>query len=236
MSGSGVKTRLKRLARPLGSIVATTSPHVVLTYDDGPDPTATPGILDALAGSGAGATFFVLLTRARRDPGIVRAAADAGHDVGLHGLDHTRLTTLAPDDVRRRTAEAKAELEDLTGRPVRWFRPPYGAQSIGTWRAVRSTGLTPVFWNASTWDWRDISQDERVSAATGRASAGSVLLAHDGYADETDGADDGPAPAVDRVDLCRRLLVAFEERSLSCVSLSQALEGSSPVLEATFVK
>ena len=43
------------------------------------------------------------------------------HQIGLHGLDHRRLTHLEPDAVRQRSRDAKAELEDLTGRAVDWF-------------------------------------------------------------------------------------------------------------------
>jgi peptidoglycan/xylan/chitin deacetylase (PgdA/CDA1 family) len=52
----------------LGSAVEvrTDAPHVVLTFDDGPEPGGTDRVLSALAAAGASATFFVLLTRVRK--------------------------------------------------------------------------------------------------------------------------------------------------------------------------
>ena len=41
-----------------------------LTFDDGPSPTATPRVLDLLAGAGARATFFTLAHNVRRAPGL----------------------------------------------------------------------------------------------------------------------------------------------------------------------
>ena len=55
----------RRALLPLSSVacVATGQRVVALTYDDGPDPENTPGVLDALAAHGATATFFVLADR-----------------------------------------------------------------------------------------------------------------------------------------------------------------------------
>ena len=224
MSGAEIKPWIKRRAHLLGSVTRTTSPQIVLTYDDGPDPHWTPGILECLARHGATATFFVLLTRTRKHPQLVREIVSAGHEVALHGVDHQRLTDFGFSAARKRTSEAKVELEDLSGVDVRWFRPPYGRQSLSTWAAVRSVGLTPVLWSATTWDWKEVSQDERVVEAVRGGGAGSIVLAHDGFADAGDAAFDGPPPTFDRVKLLERLLEEFSERSLSCLSLGKALE------------
>ena len=82
---------------PLSSVacVATEQRVVALTYDDGPDPENTPAVLDALAAFGATATFFVLADRAEKHPELLRRIVAEGHDVGLHGEDHTRLSTLS---------------------------------------------------------------------------------------------------------------------------------------------
>ncbi|MEO7235452.1 MAG: polysaccharide deacetylase family protein, partial [Lapillicoccus sp.] len=120
----------------LASVVATTAPSLVLTFDDGPDPANTPRVLEVLRDRGASATFFVLMTRVRREPRLLAELMAAGHEVGLHGPDHRVLTQFSSREVRRRTEEARRELEDVTGTAVRWFRPPYGAQTPATWVGV----------------------------------------------------------------------------------------------------
>jgi hypothetical protein len=64
--------------------------------------------------------------------------------------------------------------------------------------------------------------------------AGSILLAHDGYAGPADGVDDGPAPNVDRGDLTRRVLDGLSEMGLHGQSLSASLQFGSPVRAAWF--
>lgn len=221
------------LTAPVGSVRSVRWDGVVLTYDDGPQPGGTDKVLAALAEFGATATFFILVGRARRHPGLLREVVDAGHEIALHGIDHVRLTTMSPAVVRRRTSDGRRELEDLSGHPVRWFRPPYGAQRPSTWAAVRSTGLTSVVWSDDVADWQDDPVDDIVARST-VVGAGSVLLMHDGYADESDGVDDGPAPGFDRGELSRRVLGSLRERGLAAASLRDALAGGSAVRGAWF--
>jgi peptidoglycan/xylan/chitin deacetylase (PgdA/CDA1 family) len=236
----GAKDLLRRSAGLVGSVeaVRTAEPEVVLTFDDGPDPVGTPAVLEALAAHGATATFFVLLTRVRRHPELLERVRAAGHEIGLHGVDHQRLTRFRHDEVRVRTAAAREELEGLVGGPVRWFRPPYGAQSPSTWLAVRRTGLVPVLWGPTTWDWRDVSQDERVAKAGQGVRPGAVVLAHDAFADESDGAEVAGtphrAPVVDRFDLVDRVLSAYGRRGLRGRSLGAVLERGALLRAARF--
>lgn len=246
--GSGVPAALRRVLRsaavPLGSIVGsveavrTAEPEIVLTFDDGPDPVGTPAVLDALAAHGATATFFVLLTRARRHPDLVERVCREGHEIGLHGVDHQPLPRFTYAEARTRTASAARELEVLTGVPVRWFRPPYGAQTPRSWLATRRAGLVPVLWGPTTWDWRDLPQSDRVRKAQEGARAGAVVLAHDAFAGAGDGApDDGSGlvePDIDRFDLVDRVLTAYAAKGLRARSLRDTLKRGSPMQVARF--
>src|SRR5262245_66196890 len=77
----------------------------VLTFDDGPDPEFTPRLLDALATTGAGATFFVVGERVAGNEALLREIETRGHEVALHGMTHRRHDGL--DE-----AGARAELSD----------------------------------------------------------------------------------------------------------------------------
>lgn len=223
-------------SRRIGSVVAvgTRAAEVVLTYDDGPCPVGTTQVLDALAERGATATFFVLLTRARRYPAILADVAAAGHEVALHGLDHRRLAGFTPAEVERRTRDGRAELEDMLSRRVRWFRPPYGKQTLRQWRRVTRCGLVPVSWGGDMADWRTISQSERVAHALRVATPGAILLGHDGFAGPLDGTADGPAPTVDRGELARRVLDAYGDCGLRGRSLGTALTHGVEIRRAWF--
>ncbi len=184
-----------RWGRPLLAPIAslhcfdTRDRVVALTYDDGPDPEQTPGVLDALAEYGVRATFLVLAEQARAHPDLVRRMVDGGHDVGLHGGDHTRLTTLPAREAVRRVLAARDEVAAIAGRPVRWFRPAYGAQSVGLLLGVRRAGLDVLLWSAWARDWEGGSSTEVAEHAAQAVHPGAVLLLHDGTAGPEVGGD-----------------------------------------------
>ena len=210
----------------IGSVssVRTRAGHVIFTYDDGPTPVRTPALLRALAEHRATATFFVLMTSVRDNPSLLAEVMDAGHEIGLHGIDHRHLSQLPPRLVEDNLRRGKAELEDVIGRQVRWFRPPYGDQSIGAWRAIKRTGMESVIWSSTSWDWNpDVDNDTRVRMAGMSLAAGSIVLLHDGFASTRELADELVEPVLDRYDLSNRLLSLCADQGLAGRSLADAL-------------
>jgi peptidoglycan/xylan/chitin deacetylase (PgdA/CDA1 family) len=232
------RAAFRRFTWPVGSLraVRTDAPHIVLTYDDGPDVSGTEAVLGALAEYGASATFFVLVGRAGRHRGLLREIVGAGHEVGLHGIDHVRLTNLSAAEVFRRTREGRARLEDLLGDPVRWFRPPYGAQLPRTWLAIRRAGLVPVLWGPTPGDWLHLPERELAANALVGSGPGQIVLAHDGHPGPDEGVDHGPAPPIDRHLLTRLMLDQFGERGLVGRSLSDALADGTQARWAWFLR
>jgi peptidoglycan/xylan/chitin deacetylase (PgdA/CDA1 family) len=220
----------------MGSVVAvqTSEPVVVMTFDDGPERPHTERVLAALEQQGAHATFFMLSARARREPELVRAVVAEGHEVALHGIDHRPLNDMTTAEVRRRTHDGRAELEDIAGTAVRWMRPPYGRQSPRTYLAIRRAGLMPVLWGGSSRDSIDTSTSERVESALRAARPGLILLCHDGRAGVADGVDDGEIAPFDRGALTAEILRAYADRGLAGTSLERALRGGRPRLGAWF--
>jgi len=217
-----------------GVSVRTDQPDVVLTFDDGPEPGGTDRVLEALDGAGATATFFVLLTRVRKYPALLDEVIAAGHEVALHGVDHRALPTLPPGEVAGLLRGGRAELEDAAGREVRWYRPPYGRQTVRNWRSVTAAGMVPVLWGPTTWDWKDVPHDERVDKAQQGLTAGAIVLAHDGFAGPEDGACDGPPPVFDRGELISAVLDSYAATGLHARSLEDALGQGSLVRESWF--
>lgn len=66
--------------------------RLVLTFDDGPDPTWTPKVLDVLKKHHAHAVFFVTGTMTSRYPELVKRMVEEGHEVGLHTFNHPDLS------------------------------------------------------------------------------------------------------------------------------------------------
>ncbi len=155
----------------------TAGPGVALTFDDGPDPRWTPRILDLLAAAEAKATFFVLRDHVLRHPQLVRRAADAGHEIGVHGANHHDMAQLTSAQLDRAMADTKAAVAQLIGHEPALMRPPYGRFDAPVLHAARSHDLTMVLWS----DWLP---GKNSAVATRRLqdqlTPGAIILCHDG--------------------------------------------------------
>jgi peptidoglycan/xylan/chitin deacetylase (PgdA/CDA1 family) len=182
---------------PLGSINGSLRPSrtVALTFDDGPDPIVTPQLLDLLRDRDLRATFFVLMDRVDRYPELVRRMVAEGHEVALHADHHDRLTEIPARTVRARLIVARDRLERVTGQPVRFFRPPFGAQSFATYLATRACGLEVVVWGPYAQDWVERPPEKVAAYGLKNLKGGDVLLLHDGLAMPVG----EPLPTFDRV-------------------------------------
>jgi len=84
----------------------------------------TRRLLDLCNEHGVKGTFFVLGWVAERWPGLVRDIRDAGHELGTHGQDHRRVTTLTPPQFREDVRRSKGLIEDAAGTEVIGYRAP----------------------------------------------------------------------------------------------------------------
>ncbi len=100
--------------------------YIALTFDDGPDATTTPQLLDILKEKGVKATFFVLGQRVEANPAIVARAAAEGHEIGNHSYDHKFFTRIGADGVKSQIERTNAAIEAATGKKPTLVRPPYG--------------------------------------------------------------------------------------------------------------
>ena len=153
--------------------------RAVLTFDDGPDPDATPAVLDALEAAGARATFFLVGEQLMRHPRLGRELVRRGHEAALHCFCHERHTRLRPQAVRDDLARGLGAIEAATGVRPRLFRPPYGELAEASGAACADLGLRPVGWSAWGADWETIAP-ARIADLVGRdLEDGAVVLLHD---------------------------------------------------------
>jgi peptidoglycan/xylan/chitin deacetylase (PgdA/CDA1 family) len=221
--------RTMRLEGPILSVagslqgVTTDQPVFHLTFDDGPHPELTPRILDVLDEFDAKATFFVLTERAIRYSEVLHETMRRGHEIGLHSRTHLRLTTLGWSRLRDEVLAARRDLEDLASRPIKWFRPPYGAQSIRTLAVVGAGRMKTMLWSVDSQDWTGLSPDDPLRRATGRLAHGGILLMHDVPVDEQIGRD-GDRGFITKDELTRLYLQEMQRRHIRAVSIEELLE------------
>jgi len=105
-------------------LVDTQEPVVALTIDDGPDPVATPRILDVLDQHDAHATFFLITSRIPGNEEIVVRIMEEGHELANHLTTDGRSILLSPSEFERQLLESHRVLSRFSD--VRWFRPGSG--------------------------------------------------------------------------------------------------------------
>jgi peptidoglycan/xylan/chitin deacetylase (PgdA/CDA1 family) len=158
---------------------------VYLTYDDGPNPSATPALLDVLAAEGVHATFFIIDAHLTDETApIVRRMAAEGHAIALHS--NTRALMLqSPDELAATLTAAADRLERMAGtRPCRLFRPHAGWRGGRMYSGLRRMGYKLAGWSWGLWDWnwyRPREAQEVAHRLLRRASPGDIIVMHDGH-------------------------------------------------------
>lgn len=203
---------------------STGAPTVFLTFDDGPNPAATPALLDVLAREGASATFFLIpehVTEATAP--IVRRALAEGHAVAMHS--GTRALMLkTPSALAALLEEQAAGIEALVGqRPCQLFRPHAGWRGGQMYEGLDLAGYRLVGWSFSLWDfdWWWARRPDRLAARLARrASDGSIVVMHDGH-------HKNPRPNRERTIAATQVLVrTLKTRGFAFGTLCDAVAGS----------
>ena len=176
--------------RPSGSLWHVKNPRAApptlyFTFDDGPNEQWTPPLLDALRETGVQATFFLIDEHIDgATAAIVRRIADEGHAIGLHSGTR-RLMVMPPEALAQRLERAAARIERITGRePCRLFRPHAGWRSTSMYRGLDRAGYRLAGWSWGMWDWdwwRTPRGDRVADRIARKASAGDIIVIHDGH-------------------------------------------------------
>jgi len=85
----------------------------------------TGRLLDLLARHNTRATFFALSSIVEKHPSILRQIADAGHEIGSHGLSHDLVYEMGPERFREETRASIHSIQDCVGQPVTSYRAAY---------------------------------------------------------------------------------------------------------------
>ncbi|MFC0848055.1 bifunctional polysaccharide deacetylase/glycosyltransferase family 2 protein [Streptomyces noboritoensis] len=165
---------------------------LVLTFDDGPDPTWTPKVLDQLKKYHAHGVFFVTGANAARYPDLIKRMVDEGHEVGLHTFNHPDLSYQSHARIDWELAQNQLALEGAAGIRTSLFRPPYSsfADAIDdkNWPVIKyvgSRGYITALDSTDSEDWQRPGIKTIVKNATPKHGKGAIVLMHDSGGDRS---------------------------------------------------
>jgi len=154
---------------------------VALTFDDGPDASSTPVLLELLRNAKVEATFFCIGKRVEANAELVARILREGHLLENHSYAHSNTTNFfSVKRLRNDLAQAQTAIEQATGIAPKCFRPPMGLSNPRVFRVARALGLTVVGWSARGFDTRVTNPERIVAQITRSLGPGAIILLHDG--------------------------------------------------------
>lgn len=171
-------------------------PCVALTYDDGPGETDVEDrLLSAAKTANVRLTYFLLGKNVKHNPGVVKRMAEAGHEIGNHSFNHPQLSKKSPDAVKKQIEDTNKEIEAAGGGKSTLVRPPYGALTKATAKAL---GHPSIMWDVDTEDWRSKSSSMVVQSVRTATKPGSIVLMHSIHPSTVDAAPEVFSTVIDK--------------------------------------
>ncbi|GAA0260620.1 bifunctional polysaccharide deacetylase/glycosyltransferase family 2 protein [Cryptosporangium japonicum] len=159
---------------------------IALTFDDGPDPTWTPKILDVLKKHDIDATFFMVGARITEDPAMVERVHREGNEIGIHTFTHRDMSTIGAWERRLQYSATQMAVVGATGDTTSLLRFPYSstADAIDNtyWPIIKEAGglgYVTVVADVDGEDWARPGVGKIVENATPEGGKGAAVLMHD---------------------------------------------------------
>jgi peptidoglycan/xylan/chitin deacetylase (PgdA/CDA1 family) len=199
--------------RAVWKMPPATVPAIYLTYDDGPNPSTTPDLLDVLKAEEVRATFFIIDAHLNEQTApIVRRAFAEGHSIALHSSTR-KYMLMKPSTLGRTLNDFATRIESLAGSPpCRAFRPHAGWRGGQMYEGLAELDYRLVGFGWMLWDFnwfRRRTAESTFERILRRASDGDIVVMHDG---------DESAPTRDQrhtVEATRRLIPALRSRGFA---------------------
>ena len=106
-----VSSRNRR--EPVTPVISSSRPVVAITFDDGPNSTFTPQILDVLYKNDVAATFFICGKNISTNEKLLNEIVNSGHELGNHTFTHPDLTTLTHQEILNEFKDTQSKLSEL---------------------------------------------------------------------------------------------------------------------------
>ena len=151
---------------------------IAITFDCAWGVEYTDKILDCLKDTSARATFFMVQFWTEKYPEYVKKIDEAGCEIGTHSATHSYMSRQSETEIRQELKTSSEAIENITGKKVDLFRPPYGDYDDLLIDTSKEMGLLPIQWDVDSLDWKDLSASDISSRVCERVKSGSIILCH----------------------------------------------------------
>lgn len=158
--------------------VETTEKKVALTFDAAWGSDKTLSIVNTLKESNLKATFFLVGFWTEENKDKVKQIDEAGFDIGTHSNTHPKMSNLSKSQIQSELSISMKLISDITGKPVKFFRPPFGDYNDTLVSTATELGLKTIQWDVDTLDWKGISANEILDRVKANVKNGSIILCH----------------------------------------------------------
>lgn len=158
--------------------VETEEKRVAISFDAAWGADKTEGIISILKEYDANATFFLVGFWVDEYPDKVKAIDEAGIEIGIHSNTHPDMALLAEQEIKEELSISKGKIENIIGKKVKLFRPPYGSYNDCLIKTADSLGLKTIQWDTDSLDWKGLSAVNIADRVVKKVKNGSIILMH----------------------------------------------------------
>lgn len=194
--------------------VPTSKKAVAITFDDGPNPTYTPQVLEIFSKAEGKATFFMIGEQMINNPEVVKQVAALGYEIGNHTYTHPKLSHLSTAECLEEIERTERLIEELSGRKPVVFRPPYLDYNQDT-VSILQQKVYPMIGalNLEARDWEQPGVEHILEKSRDAVKNGSILIFHDGYGERSQ-----------TIEAVRMLVSELTSQGYQLVTVSELLE------------
>lgn len=138
----------------------------------------TDDILNALKVSNVRATWFMVEFWTEKYGDFVKKIDAAGHEIGTHSSTHSYMSKQNAEEIKLELETSSEAIENITGKKVELFRPPYGDYDDELIRTASELGYYSIQWDVDSLDWKDLSATDIAMRVINGVKNGSIILMH----------------------------------------------------------
>ncbi|MBQ8567994.1 MAG: polysaccharide deacetylase family protein [Oscillospiraceae bacterium] len=209
-----VTTEVTTVTRPERPELTKDMKLIALTFDDGPNITTTNAVIDKLEKYEIVASFFVIgdnITGSATEGSgrVMKRAYDLGCEIHNHSKTHSDMTKMTAEDIIAELEYTSDKVEEITGEPTSFFRPPYIAVNDTMFESTEMPFIAGVGAN----DWMDtVSAEDRAQKILEQSRDGGIILLHDAQ---------GNSKTVDALDI---IIPSLLDEGYTFVTMSELFE------------